>query len=36
MNDGAAKPVEFTAVEVVRIDDLIAMCRIGNPSSACR
>jgi hypothetical protein len=30
LKDAAAKPVEFTAVEVVRIDDLIAMCRIGN------
>ena len=30
MNNWLAKPVEFTAVEVLRADRFIAMCRVGN------
>ena len=29
MGNRVAKPVEFTAVEIIRVDRFIAMCRIG-------
>ena len=30
MDDVRAQPVKFAVVEVVRIDRLVAICRIGN------